>query len=515
MNLFPASPAMRFFILLPALLLVACDQPAEVPAPVTVTPEQDVAPEAEPTLSVVRVNSTRQRWNPGQPWEKQPPSKRRSLSAVVMDDHVLTTAEMVADATLIELESVDGRRFAQGKVTAVDYEANLALVGLADPEGDAAFFEGMVPLEIAEPTGLGATIEAIQVEENGTVLSTRGSIQSVDVVANFLPGEYFLTYQVKASMQSAASSYSIPALHEGKLAGLLTSYNSKDQISDITGSEIIARFMTDAADGDYNGFPSLGVATTRTDDRGFRSFLKLPEDGGGIYVANVRPDSAAKTAGVEKGDVIVTIDGHEIDRMGYFEHEVYGRTYWSHLIRGAKGAGESISLGILRDGESLEIEAELTRRDRRNELVPAYTFGEAPNFLVKGGLVFQELTRPLLRSFGDEWRSRAPLNLLDVLENPEKYEERHDRVVFLAGVIATPATVGYEPLRNLVVTEVNGKPVRDMKSLVAAFDEVPSDGLHSIEFDEEKFKVYLDELVSTTVDGQLLQRGLSRLSRVE
>jgi hypothetical protein len=201
--------------------------------------------------------------------------------------------------------------------------------------------------------------------------------------------------------------------------------------------------------------------------------------------------------------------------MGYFEHPVYGRTFWSHLVRGAKGAGESVSLAILRDGEPQSLTAELERRDRQSELVPGYSFGKAPNFLVKGGLIFQELTRPLLESFGEEWQSRAPLNLLDVLENPDKYEENHDRVVFLAGVIATPATVGYEPLRNLIVTEVNGKPVRDMKSLIAAFDEVPSDGLHSIEFDEENFKVYLDELVSTEVDGQLLQRGLTKLSRAE
>ena len=54
-----------------------------------------------------------------------------------------------------------------------------------------------------------------------------------------------------------------------------------------------------------------------------------------------------------------------------------------------------------------------------------------------------------------------------------------------------------------------------MKSLVAAFDAVPADGMHAIEFDEEKFNVYLDETVSSGVDEQLLQRGLPRLSRAE
>jgi hypothetical protein len=133
---------------------------------------------------------------------------------------------------------------------------------------------------------------------------------------------------------------------------------------------------------------------------------------------------------------------------------------------------------------------------------------------VKGGLIFQELSRPLLESFGEDWRSRAPLNLLDAFENPEKYEKSIDRVVFLSAAIPTPATVGYERLRNLIVCKVNGREIRDMKSLIKAFEE--HDGLlHSIEFADENLTVNLDEAISTSVDSQLLQRGITRLSRAE
>ncbi len=66
-------------------------------------------------------------------------------------------------------------------------------------------------------------------------------------------------------------------------------------------------------------------------------------------------------------------------------------------------------------------------------------------------------------------------------------------MVFLSGVIATPATIGYERLRNLIVTSVNGQPV-DLQSLVAAFEQ-PTDNLHAIKFEEEECPVHLDELV--------------------
>ncbi len=505
-----ASP----LLLLASLAFTACERPPTVESPPAPTIDvQETVPAFEAALSTVRVSSTRQDWNPRQPWEKNPPRKRRSLGAVVSDRHVVTTAEMVTDATYLELETTDGLKLAQAKVDAVDYEANLALLTLEDP--DDPFFENLVPLEIAEAPTTGDVLDVVQVENNGLPLVTRGPVQSIDVVANFLPGQYFLTYEVKASMQNSASSFSLPVLHDGELAGILTNYNSDDQISDVTATPILRRFLDDAADGTYEGFPSLGVATTSTDDSNFRAWLKLGDDHGGLYISSVRDDSAAGKAGVRKGDVLLAIDDREIDRLGYYDDARFGRVFWSHLVRGSKGVNEAAVLRVLRDGEILELTAELERLDAEDRLVPAYTYGTAPNFLIKGGLLFQELTRPLLRSFGKDWQSRAPLDLLDVYENPEDYEERFDRVVFLSGVIATPATVGYEPLRNLIVTEVNGQPIRDMKSLVAAFGEVPGDGLHAIKFDDEDFTVYLDEPLATAVDSQLLQRGLTRLSRTE
>jgi hypothetical protein len=53
-----------------------------------------------------------------------------------------------------------------------------------------------------------------------------------------------------------------------------------------------------------------------------------------------------------------------------------------------------------------------------------------------------------------------------------------------------------------------------MKSLKDAF-EGHADEIHSIEFADENLTVHLDELLASEVDSQLLQRGISRLSRTE
>lgn len=482
-------------------------------------PAETLSGEAEQTAdlsqSVIRINSTSQSWNPGQPWEKNPPERLRSLGAIVAPGQVLTSGEVVADATYLELEHPDGARTVEAKIIAVDYEANLALLGAKYEEEGAEFFAETTPLQLAAAPTIGEALQVFQVTENGTNLLTEGVLQSVEVASSFLPRQAFLTYLVKASMQSAASSFSLPVIKDNQLAGILLSYDSKDQISDVLSVDIIARFLKNAEGSEYSGFPSLGIGVAQTEDPSFRDFLKLTDDQGGLYVSSIRPGGAADLAGIQKGDVVLTAGGFSINRRGYYDHPHYGSVSWGHLIRGEHSAGDEITLEILRDGESMEFTAILTREETGDTLVPDYQFDRPPNFLVKGGLIFQELTLPVLQAFGKEWTSRAPLNLLDAYENPEKYEDSRERVIFLSGSIPTPATVGYERLRNFIVKKVNGIEIDSMKTLIEAFDKPGANNLHSIEFLEENFTVYLDETISTGVDTALIQRGLTRLSRAE
>jgi S1-C subfamily serine protease len=508
-------------ILIPLVLtgLTACDSSsskttADKAEVKIVTEAPAVVPSQDVKASVVRINSTQQDWNPWQPWEKDSPLRRRALAAIVGPQRVLTTAELTANATYLEFESADGTRFTPAKVIASDYEANLALLGPASEKDGDAFFADTVPFKLAEASELGDALYILQVEDNGVALETPGILQSIDVTSSFLPGHSFLTYMVKASMQSAASSYSLPVLSDGKLAGVLLSYDSKDQICDVTSTDIVARFLKEAEDGAYVGFPSLGVMVARTEDASFRQWLKLGDEQGGLYVKDVRKGGAADLAGVKAGDVLLAVDGQPVDRRGYYEHPTYGSLSWGHLIRGEKTVEENAKLSLLRDGETIEVTATLTREEEGERLVPGHLLDQQPNYLLKGGLIFQELSRPLLESFGKDWQSRAPLNLLDAYENPERYQDRMRRVVFLSGVIPTPATVGYERLRNLIVRKVNGKEIKDMKSLIEAFDSNMEE-LHSIEFDDENLTVHLDDSISTMVDSQLLQRGITKLSNVD
>lgn len=460
---------------------------------------------------VVRVNSTLQKWSAAQPWDKSAPGKRRALGVLMDGNRILTTAEMAADATYIELENTDSTRTLPARVVAIDYEANLALLA-AGQDDSGSFFKDLEPIALGGPAKIGDKVSVWQLEDNGVPIVTGLTIQSADIVSSFAQGHYFLTYEAKGSMQSASSSFSLPVVKDGKLLGLLTSYNSKDQITDVLAPEIIRAFLEDVADGDYKGFPSLGIAISSTVDPSFRAWLKLPDDVGGLYVTRVRKGSAAGQAGLEKGDVIIAIEGKDIGRRGYYTDAQYGRLFWSHLVRGSHKVGEQIKLTVLRKGEKKELAATLSRPGKR--LVPAYTYDTAPRYLVKGGFIFQELTATYLQAFGKDWETKAPLDLLDVLTSPEDYEKGRNRVVFLSAVVPTPATTGYERMRNLIISKVNGQDIADIPSLVKAFQKPGADGLHTIEFaDGHPKAIFLDAALSDMVDAELLKRGIPRLSR--
>ena len=463
-------------------------------------------------LPLIKISSTSQSYNIGQPWEKKPTNTRRGLGVLIGENQILTTAEMATDANYIELETVNGKSAMPAKTIAIDYESNLALLSVTS-ETDQDILKSFVPLKMAPSASLNEAVQVYQVEDSGKILVTEGIIRGADIVSSFVANHYFLTYEVKASMQSASNSFTIPVMKNGKLLGILTSYNSEDQLLDITAPEIIKAFLDDAKDGEYIGFPSLGIGTSRTDDPHFREWLKLDDSQGGLYIKKVQRNSAAQVAGIKAGDVLVKIDDYEISRKGYYQSETYGPLYWSHLVRGIKKVGETLNIELLRDGELIRKEVKLSRQPEG--LIPSHIFGKAPRYLIKGGFVFQELSKSYLQGYGEKWETRAPIDLLDVFNHPEDYEADRNRLVILSRTIPTEATLGYERISGAIVNKVNGKKIADIPSIVEAFKTPGENGLHTIELDNVLKTLYLDAETAKKVEVNFLQRGLPALSRVE
>lgn len=144
-----------------------------------------------------------------------------------------------------------------------------------------------------------------------------------------------------------------------------------------------------------------------------------------------------------------------------------------------------------------------------------YTIDRGPNFIVAGGLIFQELSRQYLKEWGGDWRKRAPLRLVYFDEMQQEAAGDRDKIVFLSGVLPLSNTIGYEDLRHLVVERVNDREIRDLADLAKALDE-REEGFHRFEFDEHPSLIFLDASETEEVNEALQSLyGLPRLQRLD
>jgi len=449
---------------------------------------QDAKP--SPDKSMLRVNVTSQGWNFGLPWQRVNPGTRRGLGALLPGNRVLVTAELAQDAQYVELEIASSGRKLVGKIEAVDYELNLATVVPAADPGD--FFSGFLPLEPDAKLKPQTEIEVWQFENNGAPVTSKLDLHRADVGGYFLEDSIFLIFQANGAVQYRAGTFTLPVVRDGRLAGMLIRYNSRDQVADIIPPQIIARFLDDAATMPYEGVPNFGAKTSQTLDPQLRRYYKLDGVEGGILITGTTPGFSAEKAGLKEGDVVLEINGHKVDSRGYYNDPEFGLLASTHLLRGAARTGDTAKLKVLRDGQPLDMDCRLERRPPTEYLVDPYMFDRGPRYLIVGGLLFQELTLNYLQMGGREWRDRAPFRLLYARENQEELmKEGRRKLVFLSGVIPAPGNVGYERLRQLIVTKVNDKPINDIKDLAEAVKS-PLEGIHKIEFTDHPRLIHLD-----------------------
>ena len=435
--------------------------------------------------SAVRVSVTSQAYNFVEPWRKQAPRSRQALGAVIGDNRVLVTAELVQDHTYVEIEKPGTGAKTPAKVEVVDYSANLALISASEPE----FMSDFKPLRIGKPLKVGDEAEAWQLQKNDTLLRTDALLTTVQI-ATYPKGDLsLLTYQLTSSLPSRGGSFAVPLVRKGRLVGVVTRVNSEKQSMSAIPVDVIEHFLADAEDGEYAGFPSLGISLSATRDPQFREYIGLPRDGGGVYVTSVTTGRPGQKAELQAGDVIEQVDGYEIDRHGNYEDRTYGRVYLSNLISVRCHAGDTLKLQVRRNGERMDVEAVPQRKEFDDYVSPPYIVDTPPKFIIVGGLVIQELSGQYLQSWGQNWMQKADQQLVYYHANQATLFPKADRkIVFLSRVLSTNATSGYSSLQQLVITKVNGRDIRGLHDVREAL-ESPEDGFHHFEFEDDPLRI--------------------------
>jgi S1-C subfamily serine protease len=439
--------------------------------------------------SLIRVKVTSQGYHFHRPWQQRRPTTQTAIGTIVPGNMVLVTAIVVADHRYIELETLDTQEKQPAEVAFVDYEANLALIKPISPD----FLSGHRSLELAKKIVTGDSLTIWQVKPDGDAVPASGKVTAIELTA-FSMGNFFLAYRLDSRLQYQFGHLTLPALTDGRLAGLVIGHTGKDGNVDVIATSVIRHFLEDAQQSPYEGFPMAGFQFGATTDPQLRRYIGLPDHQNGIYVQKVLKGGPADRAGLMEGDVLVQMGPFDITNTGQYIHPQFGKTSVIHLIRTGYHVGDQLQVEVFRKGERLTKQIVLDHRRPEEYLVPPYVIDRGPDHLVIGGLIIQELSLSYLREYGKEWASRAPVHLLYYNQHQDYLNgDQREKIVIISNVIPTPYTIGYENLSDLVVLKVNGRDIGKLSDVMEAMQK-PLNGFHKFEVEQSPRVLYLDPM---------------------
>jgi S1-C subfamily serine protease len=259
------------------------------------------------------------------------------------DGQIATNAHVVADATKIDVKFADGST-AAAKVLGVDRTDDLAVVKV-DKAGLTA-----LPLGKSSDLKIGEPVVAIgnALDLTGGPTATEGIVSALDRTIDTADGEH-LTHLVQTDAAINPGNSGGPLLTlDGEVVGI-NSAGSQDaqNIGFAIAIDTARPIVEQLQQGKTIAKAYLGVSTTTIDPTvAARNGLSIDH---GLLIVDVAGDSAASAAGLQPGDVIVSINGQATD-----DNSALG-----DVIR-TTGAGKVVHLKVFRKGTTIDVDATLS-----------------------------------------------------------------------------------------------------------------------------------------------------------
>jgi hypothetical protein len=418
---------------------------------------------------VVSLYITHQRFDDDRPWAKRKPGNRVGVAVVVDGQALLTTTQMIQNATLVQVERFgDGRRW-DARVVHSDTEINLALVTVSDP----TFFEGLRAVRFAPALPTEGFVRSVR-WKNAQLETPESRVTRLEVETHHANVKHVFL-KVRTDVESGG--WSEPVFRGGAVAGLTSSQENRRAA--IIPPEILRAYVETARGDDYRGFADLSVVWQSNRDAVLAAYLGLEGPPRGVVIRGTRTGSS-ECGVLRPRDVLLSLDGHEIDAVGNYQHPVYGRIRFTHIAVDGHRPGDVLTARVLRGRKIIELPMQLRAYPSERHLIPWRGNGTAPPYLVAGGFVFRELNGGYITTWGNKWKQRAPFHLTYrfYLENRAQTAERQ-RVVIISSVLSDAYNLGYHDVGDRVVENVNGLPVDSIADVQNAFAS-PRDGFHII-----------------------------------
>lgn len=297
-------------------------------------------------------------------------------SGVVVDSEglVVSNHHVVGDASEIRVVLPDRREF-DGEILLTDEEADIAVIKLVGATGvpalefgDADAVEvGDLVLAIGNPFGVGQTVSS-------------GIVSGLARTGRELGGAtYFI--QTDAPINPGNSGGALVDM-SGRLIGINTSILTRSGGSNGIGfaipANLVRQYVSQTVEGNTTFVRPWSGAAVQTIDHDMAAALGLDVPRG-VLVVQVHPEGALGAAGLEEGDILLAIDGHQVNAPAELEYRL-----------ATLGPGREVAIAFLRNGK--DGNTSVTLWEARGDVRPVQVSGRT----LFDGLTIADVTPRLI-----------------------------------------------------------------------------------------------------------------------
>ena len=416
----------------------------------------------EISKSLVRIEATSQEPNYKTPWSPGDVTSGVGAGFVVDGKRIMTNAHVVSNARFLTVSKEGDPNPYLAQVLHIAHDCDLALLGVENPD----FFNGTAPLEFGGIPQIESVVSAYGYPVGGTRLSvTRGIVSRIDFQPYSHSGmDSHLAIQIDAAINPGNSGG--PVMQNSKVVGVAFQGYSGDVAQNVgymIPTPVIHRFLKDVEDGRYDHYVDLALTYRNLFNPAARSALGLEDENTGVQICSVY-SSGASDGIVKPGDVILKIDGHTVSSDGTIPLEDEAVPLEEVVER--KFKGDKVHLDILRDGKPMTLTVPL--REPWPFKLQSNLYDEKPRYFVAGGLVFQPVDQNFMEAHDP---SDQRLNYLFDFFIADGLHATRPEIVVLSNILPDPVNAYADEFRYSVVDEVNGRRIKRIEDIAAAFEE--------------------------------------------
>ncbi|HMU81979.1 MAG TPA: hypothetical protein PKX74_00565 [Leptospiraceae bacterium] len=408
-------------------------------------------PDADVRRGIVLLTITPVVEDATRPWIKDQGTPFQRLGLVVGKGKILALESEVRGAAIVEVRKHSSTEAVTATIERSDRETDLAILSVP-----ADFAQDLNPIPAGPDPVVGETLESIRVD-GGLFRLQRNEVQFSEIEVTTATGFTAFPVGNVASLEPFPEGGIL--ISKGKLAGFVHDRSNGRRI-DFLLPGYIHQFLAGGAPG------SAGFDYESLVDPVLRRNAGV-EGRSGPMVTRIYPGTSAYGV-LQKGDIILAVDGVVLDERGFFEDGKNGRQRIELLLYAKGGVtrkiGDTVPIRIIRAARRMDVSFKLIRNEGNAVRVPIRE--REQGFLVEGGVVFLNLSLFFLQSqFGATYATSAPE--LAYLYQSKRFRDQpgDDRIVIIARVLPDDMTLGYESLGGAQVLRAGNETVKSVNHL--------------------------------------------------